>query len=148
MEYKIILHKDTLGITQRALKALRDELAQRIEHELIVFQVPSGAHSECGCYGFFLVDRTAGEIAIVGDGFRADGCGEGGAGARAALALLTIYHLAPIEMVSEDANPYRGDIPSYQKTVDRVLGLVTQFSFEIAKEKPPSYIDWCFSHRR
>ncbi|GAI98033.1 unnamed protein product, partial [marine sediment metagenome] len=70
MDYALKLHKETLGVTQRALKALRDELAERIQHELLVFRVPSTDGAHCEVYGFFLVDKTAREISIIGDGFR------------------------------------------------------------------------------
>lgn len=148
MNYRLTLHKETLGVTQRALKALRDELAQRIEHELLVFQVPSGDGAHCEVYGFFLVDKTADEIVIIGDGFRGDGGGEGGAGARAALALLAIYHLVPIEIMPEEAFLYREEPETYREIVDKVLELAGEYRFEIAREKTPQYIDWCFAGRR
>lgn len=144
----LILHDETLGVTQRALKALRDELAQRIEHELLVFQVPSPDGAHCEVYGFFLVDKTAREIVIIGDGFRGDGGGEGGAGARAALALLVIYHLVPIEMMPEDAILYREDASAYRQIVDKVLGLAEEYHFDVARDNTPGYVDWCFSQRR
>lgn len=147
MDYRITLHKETLGVTQRALKALRDELASRIQHELLVFQVPSSDGAHCEIYGFFLVDKTASELVIIGDGFRGDGGGEGGAGARAALALLAIYHLVPIEVMPEDVILYREDISAYREIVDKVLGLAGEYQFEIAQEKIPEYVDWCFTRR-
>lgn len=147
MAYRLTLHKETLGVTQRALKALRDELAKRIDHELLVFKVPSENGAHCEIYGFFLVDKTAGEIVIIGDGFRGDGGGGGGSGHRAALALLAIYHLVPIEMMPEDAIIYREDESSYQEIVDKVLGVAEQYRFEIAREKTPEYVDWCFARR-
>lgn len=138
----LLLHDETLGITQRALKALRDELAQRIEHELLVFQVPSGDDDTCRCYGFFLVDKTARELAIIGDGFRGDGGGEGGSGARAAQALLAIYDLKPIEMLPEEAIPYRDDASAYQEITEKVLELAEVEKFHIARENKPGYVDY------
>jgi len=140
----LILHDETLGVTQRALKTLRDELAQRIEHELLIFKVPSENGAHCEIYGFFLVDKTAGETVIIGDGFRGDGGGEGGSGHRAALALLAIYHLVPIEIMPEDAILYREDESSYQEIVNKVLGLAGQYRFEVPRNKRPVYMDWCF----
>lgn len=145
MDYKLTLHRETLGITQRALKALRDELALRIDHELLLFQVPASDGDHCEVYGFFLVDRTAREIVIIGDGFRGDNGGEGGAGHRAAQALLALYGLrATIEMLPDDAIDYREDIGGYQGIVDKVLEIAEVAHFEIAREKNPQYIDWCF----
>ncbi|MBA7623084.1 hypothetical protein ES703_30476 [subsurface metagenome] len=143
----LLLHDETLGMTQRALKALRDKLALRINHELLIFQVPSEGGAHCEIYGFFLVDRTAREIAIIGDGFRGDGCGEGGAGHRAALALLAIYHLAPIVVVPEEAILYRDDISGYREITNKVLEMAEEYNFEIALQKIPSYVDFCFRQR-
>ena len=147
MKYKVTLHRETLGVTQRALKALRDELAARIDHELLVFQVPSQNGSHCDIYGFFLVDRTAREIVIIGDGFRGDNGGEGGAGHRAAQALLAIYGLRPIEMMPEDAILYREDTSAYDEAIAKVLEIVGEYQFEIAWGKLPGYVDWCFRQR-
>lgn len=148
MDYRITLHEETLGVTQRALKALRNELAQRIERELLVFQIPSDDGGNCGVYGFFLVDKTAREITIIGDGFRADGGGEGGAGARAAQALLAIYGLKPIEMMPEEAILYRDDDSAYQEISEKVLKMAEAEKFHIARENKPQYVDWCFARGR
>ncbi|MBA7714667.1 hypothetical protein ES703_123697 [subsurface metagenome] len=148
MAYRLTLHRETLGVTQRALKALRDELARRIEHEILVFQVPSPDGDHCEVYGFFLVDKTAAEVAIIGDGFRGDSGGEGGSGHRAAQALLAIYGLTPIEMLPEDAIVYRDDPSAYRQAVDRALTIAGELHFDVAWLKNPRYVDWCFSHRR
>lgn len=147
MNYNLTLHRETLGVTLRALKQLRDELAERIQHELLVFQVPSQDGSHCDIYGFFLVDRTAKEIVIIGDGFRGDNGGEGGNGHRAAQALLAIYGLKPVEMMPEDAIRYREDISVYDEAIAKVLELAEEYRFEIAQQKIPGYMDWCFRHR-
>lgn len=148
MDYRLTLHQETLGVTKRALKALRDELAQRLDHELIVFQVPSADSAHRECYGLFLVDKSSREIVIIGDGFRGDGGGEGGAGHRAALALLAIYHLVPIEMMPE-AIAYREDAwAAYREIADKVLEIAEALKFDIARENTPEYVDWCFSHLR
>ena len=147
MNYTVTLHKETLGFTQMALKALRDELAERIDHELIVFQVPSKNGSHCDIYGFSLVDKTAREIAIIGDGFRGDGGGEGGKGHRAAQALLAIHRLKPIAMTPEEAVLYREDTSAYQEIADRMLEIAEQSHCDKARENMPQYVDWCFRHR-
>jgi len=147
MDYRLKLHRETLGVTLRALKALRDELAQRIDHALLVFQVPSRDGSHCDIYGFFLVDRTAGEIVIIGDGFRGDNGGEGGNGHRAAQALLAIYGLLPIKVEPEKAVLYREDKSLYQEITDKMLELAEECDFKIAWGNLPKYIDRCFTRR-
>lgn len=147
MDYRLKLLDETLGVTLRALKALRDELAERIQHELLVFQVPSQDGSHCDIYGFFVVDKTAREIVIIGDGFRGDNGGEGGNGHRAAQALLAIYGLKPIKMWSEGAIRYRKDISVYDEAIAKVLEIAEEYRFEIAQQKIPGYIDWCFRQR-
>ncbi len=146
--YTLVLYDETLGITQRALTALRDELAQRIERELLVFQVPSGDGAHCEVYGFLLMDKTAKEVSIVGDGFRGDNGGEGGAGHRAAQALLAMYGLKPIEMMPEDAVDYREDISAYREIIDKVLEIAKEYRFEVPKQCKTQYVDWCFARRR
>lgn len=148
MDYRLTLHKETLGVTRRALKALRDELAQRIDHELLVFQVPSGDSAHGEVYGFFLVDKTAMEIAIIGDGFRGDSGGEGGAGHRAGQALLAIYGLRPIEMLPEDAIPFHSYTETYREAANKALQIAGESRFEISHQRNPRYADWCFSQRR
>ena len=147
MGYRLTLHRETLGVTQRALKALRDELAKRIEHELLIFQVPSTDGAHCEVYGFFLVDRTAMEVTIIGDGFRGDNGGEGGSGHRAAQALIAIYGLTPIEMMPEDAIVYRDDASAYRQTVDKALGIAEEYHFDVAWTNIPKYVDWRFARR-
>ena len=92
----IKVHEDTFGITQKALQALRDELATRIDHYIEVWEIPSGEYysgppRDSQIYGVAILDHTVDEAVIIGDGFRGDGGGEGGAGHRAAQALLSIF---------------------------------------------------------
>lgn len=145
MDYKLTLHRETLGVTQRALKALRDELAARIDHEVLIFQVPSRDGPHVRCYGIFLVDRTTEEIVIIGDGFRGDNSGEGGKGHRAAQSLLSIYGLTPVELGGTPYTvDYVDDVSAYQERVNDALRLAGEYHFEIAWGKLPGYVDWCF----
>ena len=88
---KARLDQEALGITERSLKVLRDEIARRVDHDLMVLEIPT---SDITC-GYLIVDRTAREAVFTGDGFRTDGGGEGGAGYRAAEAYLDIFRLKP-----------------------------------------------------
>ena len=91
----IKVHTDTFGITAKALKALRDELAERIDHKIEVWELEAGERDHVEGYGLVIYDFTKGEVVVIGDGFRGDGGGEGGAGHRAAQALLAIYGIGP-----------------------------------------------------
>jgi len=85
------LDQEALGITERSLKVLRDQIARRVDDDLMVLKIPT---SDITC-GYLIVDRTANEAVFTGDGFRSDGGGEGGAGYRAAEAYLDIFRLKP-----------------------------------------------------
>ena len=103
---RVSLDEKALGITARSLKVLRDEIARRVDHELIVLEIPT---SDITC-GYLIVDRTLNEAVFTGDGFRTDGGGEGGAGYRAAEAYLDIFRLKayfaePVDMTEA----YAGD---------------------------------------
>jgi len=86
---RVSLDEKALGITARSLKVLRDEIARRVDHELIVLEIPT---SDITC-GYLIVDRSLNEAVFTGDGFRTDGGGEGGAGYRAAEAYLDLFRL-------------------------------------------------------
>jgi len=103
---RVSINQEALGITERSLKVLRDEIARRVDHELIVLEIPT---SDITC-GYLIVDRTLNEAVFTGDGFRTDGGGEGGAGYRAAEAYLDIFRLKayfaePVDMTEA----YAGD---------------------------------------
>jgi len=83
------LDQEALGITERSLKVLRDEIARRVDDDLMVLEIPT---SEITC-GYLILDRTLNEAVFTGDGFRTDGGGEGSAGYRAAEAYLDIFRL-------------------------------------------------------
>ena len=86
---RVSMNQEALGITERSLKVLRDEIARRVDHDLMVLEIPT---SDITC-GYLIVDRTAREAVFTGDGFRTDGGGEGGAGYRAAEAYLDLFRL-------------------------------------------------------
>ena len=152
MEYSLFIHSDTFGTTQKALEALRNELAQRLNHVVHVVLVPSeDRHSEG--YGIFVVDSTVKEVAVVGDGFRVDNGGEGGKGHRAATALMSIYGIVPI--TGDDTLNYiqpldpaeRAEIQKkFREGADNCIELASAFpAIELIK-KMPMYPDWVY-HR-
>lgn len=150
-QFRIILHDDTLGVTQPALKALRDELSRRVDHKVAVLQVPSAAEekNECVCYGLTLVDDTTRELVIIGDGFRGDGGGEGGAGSRAAQALIHLFGIRPMELMPEEAIAFTDDASMYKPFADHVLEMVEAESldFVVPSFTRPQYIDWILNPR-
>ena len=85
----VLLYEDSLGITQRSLKVLRDTLSRSIDHRLAVVEVQT---SDITC-GFLVLDADAQLGVFTGDGFRHDGGGEGGAGYRSALKLIDLFGL-------------------------------------------------------
>jgi len=100
---KIIIREETFGSTLDALKAVRDEVAARHTHPLVLLGIydPWGEHVQL--YGVLLFDKETHEAVIVGPSFRGDGAGEGGAGHRSLLALLSrwgiplIFRLDPLD---------------------------------------------------
>lgn len=98
----IIVHKETFGITQHSLSELRNELARRIEHEVRVVELEAKDGRHVDAYGYALLDRTTDEVIFIGDGFRGDGGGEGGAGHRAAQAILAILGISRMETLYDD----------------------------------------------
>lgn len=132
---RIVVHEDTFGITQRALKSLRDELADRIDHAIVVWQLLARDMDHVNCYGFCIIDTTSDEAVIIGDGFRGDGGGEGGAGHRAAQALLSIYRICSMLWDPIDFYP-DNDWEVLVKSLELATGGPT-----VARERNPHYIE-------
>ena len=146
MAYRVILHRDTLGVTQPALQALRNELAHRFLHYICIIEVPS-KHAECECYGIFIVDKTDIEVVIIGDGFRGDGGGEGGSGHRAVQALLAIYGVSADQALQEEAVDFVDDERAYGEAVKRMMTIAEGIGFYKLAEKKPRYPDWVYARR-
>ena len=85
----VLFYEDSLGITQRSLKVLRDTLARSIDHRLAVVEAQT---SDITC-GYLILDADTGVATFTGDGFRHDGGGEGGAGYTSALKLIDLFGL-------------------------------------------------------
>ena len=129
--------RNTFGITQQSLKVLRNTLAERINHEITVLEIPT---SEI-CSGFLILDYNEKVAIFTGDGFRTDNRGEGGAGCRAALALCSIYG---IDVHAWDMiELWPGDAIRQQ-----LLDIANQFAEDccrtiVPKDSQPGYIDHC-----
>lgn len=148
MDYQVVFHPETLGVTQPALQALRNELAKRIDHHICVMRVPAGGSLEdLATYGIFIFDQDARELVIIGDGFRGDGLGEGGAGHRAAQALLAIYGIRVEEALPEDAVDYRDDIEMYRQLVKTWSAIVEEWGFSVPAANRPRYPEWVYARR-
>ena len=127
---RVSLDQETLGITERSLKVLRDEIARRVDHELLVLEIPT---SEITC-GYMIVDRTANEAVFSGDGFRTDGGGEGGAGYRAAQAYLDVFGLRPYFAEPVDlADAYAGN-------AEAVLSRLRNLAEDMVKGSPDRFL--------
>ncbi len=146
MPYRVILHRDTLGVTQPALQALRNELAARITHDICVIEVPA-AEGHCDIYGFFIVDETTHSVIIIGDGFRGDGRGEGGTGHRAAQALLAIYGIHGEQALESEAISYVDDESAYSTVADKMAAIAKEMGFVKLNQQKPRYPDWVYARR-
>lgn len=89
---RVDFNEDTFGITQKSLKMLRDTLAAKLKHYIVVAKVPTSNL----CCGYFIFDWDAQDVTWTGDGFRLDGAGEGGAGYKSAQSLFTLYDIIPV----------------------------------------------------
>lgn len=87
----LIYDENALGVTERSLKILRDALAERINHRIVVVEIPT---NDRNC-GYLIVDGDNDEAVFTGNGFRTDKKEEGGAGYRSAQALLALYGIMP-----------------------------------------------------
>ena len=129
----VFLYDETLGVTQKSLRALRDTIVDNYDHELEVWQVNA---IDGIAYGFIIMDYTKELATITGDGFRSDGGGEGGAGHRAAQALLILFGLKP--KPADTAMDYTENVEDYEDVVQdipRVCPIVP-------KNTVPPYIDY------
>lgn len=129
----IFLYGETIGITQRSLRALRDTIGRSYDHELEVWQVDA---VDGIAYGFVIMDYTAEIATIIGDGFRSDGGGEGGAGHRAAQALLALFGLKP--MHGDTPLDYTQNVEDYEDLIHDI----PRVNPVVPSTKVPPYIDY------
>ncbi len=86
-----IYDENTLGTPQKSLKMLRDALAARINHRIVVVEIPTNNM----CCGYLILDRDDNVALFTGDGFSTDNHGEGGDSYRSAQALFTLFGIMP-----------------------------------------------------
>jgi len=127
---RVRLDQDSLGITERSLKVLRDEIARRVDHDLMVLEIPT---SDITC-GYLIVDRTLNEAVFTGDGFRTDGGGEGGAGYRAAEAYLDLFRLKayfaePVDMTD-----------AYMGNTEPLIARLSELAQEALENSPDRFM--------
>jgi len=127
---RVSMDQEALGITERSLKVLRDEIARRVDHDLMVLEIPT---SDITC-GYLIVDRTLNEAVFTGDGFRTDGGGEGGAGYRAVVAYLDIFRLKPYfaELV-DMTQVYAGD-------TEPLIARLSELAQEALENSPDRFV--------
>jgi len=126
----IIFNPNTFGITQKSLKMLRDALAEKVNHRIVVVEVPT----DDVCCGYFIFDWELQNATWTGDGFRTDGGGEGGAGYRSAKVLFSLFGIWLIHH-SEQVNCK--EIYSLQKgqTQRQLKALAAKIASEIIQEE-------------
>jgi len=99
----LIYDENALVVAERSLRVLRDALAERINHRIVVVEIPS---NDAHC-GYLIIDGDNNEAVFTGIGFRTDRKEEGGAGFRSAQALFALYGIMPCiwdEKIAMDDN--------------------------------------------
>lgn len=131
---KVNFDENSFGITQRSLKILRDTLARKVDHEILVVEVPTNAL----CCGYFIFDAVTNDATFTGDGFRLDRGGEGGAGYGSAEALLQIYGIHVYQWVTIDFDNIYGFAGEHMK--ERMLKLAQEIAtgFTASEYRRPS----------
>lgn len=137
----VIHHPEAMGITQKSLKNLRDAIAQKLDHQIAVIEVPTTDE----CCGFMIFDRKDRSATFTGEGFRLDECGEGGAGYKTAKALFRIFGIEYTRWEPVDFDPYidinlrcAWDFPSRARRDEDAYQWVSKLAVDIAATIPES----------
>lgn len=117
-------------------------LADRIDHRIEVWELPSQDIGHVDGYGLCIIDATTDEAVIIGDGFRGDNGGEGGAGHRAAQAILSIYR---VPVWHWDAVDFRPET-NWQSLVTEIATAFHEPG-QATRERMPYYIDHVLAKR-
>jgi hypothetical protein len=136
----VVYDINTFGITLRSLKMLRDALAEKIYHRIVVAEVPTNDQ----CCGYFIFDWEWKNATWTGDGFRKDRRGEGGAGYRTAEMLLKIFGLWTInwDIVNIDkiyALPEEQIEKELKRAAQEIVDNIPDRDFNRPSEKKPEY---------
>ena len=139
--YETVIFSETLGSnsTRRALKRLRNELAERIFHKLLIFLVPSKENEEL--YGFFILDGSTEDLIVTLPGFRAAREGECGAGHQAAQALLLIYGVTSVALPPEEGSIYSEGTAGCHVARAAVMEIAGKSGFVRPSDNWPQYLE-------
>lgn len=138
----VIYDPNTFGITQKSLKMLRNALAEKVNHRIVVVEVPTNDV----CCGYFILDWELQNATWTGDGFRTDAGGEGGAGYRSAKVLFSLFGISLIHH-SEQINC--NEVYSLQKgqtqrqlkaLAAKIAGDIIEEEFFKPRERQPGYV--------
>lgn len=142
-QFQFILHPGTLGVTETALKDLRDELSRRVDHSIAILLVPEVRSSIEDGYGIAIVDQTVNEIHLIGDGFTGNGSGTGGAGHRAARAMFSIMGVRPLQLAPEEGIFFSEDLSMYTFFHKHIQEMIKDemLDFSVPSMNKPQYID-------
>jgi hypothetical protein len=87
----LVYDENTLGAPKKSLKMLRDTLAARINHRIVVVEIPTNNR----CCGYLILDRDDNTALFTGDGFSTDKQAEAGDSYGSAQALFSLYGIMP-----------------------------------------------------
>lgn len=126
----VVYDPRTFGKTQKSLKMLRNALAEKINHRIVVVKVPTNDV----CCGYFIFDWELQDATWTGDGFRTDGGGEGGAGYRSAKVLFSLFGIWLIHH-SEQVNFDKIYSLQEGQTQQQLKALAAKIAGEIREEE-------------
>lgn len=103
---RVIFNVDTFGITNKSLKMLRNTIAESVNHEIVVVEIPTNDI----CCGFLVLNKTIGTATWSGDGFRHDRGGEGGRGYAKAHIMLEMFGVKTLNIFSQSTSNMFGSL--------------------------------------
>lgn len=138
----VVFDPNTFGITNRSLKMLRNALAEKINHRIVVVEVQTNDL----CCGYFIFDWEWQNATWTGDGFRTDRGGEGGAGYRSAEVLFRIFGISDYLWGVEADFDKIYILPEEQienelkKIAQKIAETLDDEAFKRCSEKIPRYV--------
>jgi len=128
----VIPNIDCMGITRRSLKCLRDAIAEKLTHRIVVVEIPTSDL----CCGYLILDWERQSAAYSGDGFRMDKAGEGGAGYKSAEVLFRLFGIQRLSWEVVDLEPFQKLV--FEEKYTEANQLLMQLFQQIADEIPDS----------